>query len=127
MPKLLVPDSGELAILAGAGLAARDALAAVRLLGAAEIAFGVALLWFWRSNALLILNVVALVALGLGALVSTPAVFVAMKMCVVFRQLERMTAVRACVSARAKLRLRRRARGGPSPEHYWGYSSRASP
>jgi len=87
VPKLLVPDSGELAILAGAGLAARDALAAVRLLGAAEIAFGVALLWFWRSNALLILNVVALVALGLGALVSTPAVFVAMKMCLVFRQL----------------------------------------
>ncbi|HXI16239.1 MAG TPA: DoxX-like family protein, partial [Chloroflexota bacterium] len=57
VPKLLVPDSGELAILAGAGLAASASLAAVRLLGAAEIAFGVALPWLWRSHRLFILHI----------------------------------------------------------------------
>jgi hypothetical protein len=77
VPKLLVPDGGELAILAGAGLTPGSALVVLRLLGAAELAFAAALLWWWRSPILLLINVAALVVLGLGAAISAPEVYVA--------------------------------------------------
>ncbi len=79
VPKLLYPDTGELAILQGAGFtlaAARQVAAAV---GVGEILFG---LLFWllparRLRPVYWLNMLGLLVLGAGALFSQPAVFVA--------------------------------------------------
>jgi hypothetical protein len=77
VPKLLAPDSGEMAILAGAGLPPDVAAVVLRGVGVAEIAFGVALVWWWHARALLILNVALLAVLALGAAASAPGLFVA--------------------------------------------------
>ena len=47
------------------------------LVGVTEIFFGALLLWRWNWLFLLRLNIVLLVALGAGALLNQPAIFVA--------------------------------------------------
>ncbi|HUP44141.1 MAG TPA: DoxX-like family protein [Thermoanaerobaculia bacterium] len=74
VPKLLFPDSGELAITdAVAGGIARAPLL-VALLAAAEIAVGIALLLFGRSQRLVVLSTVAVVVMTLVAVVSMPVI-----------------------------------------------------
>jgi hypothetical protein len=60
VPKLLWPGTGELQIMRQTGLFKGREPAAVRLLGGAEIASGVALLGLWRARWLFVLNVLAL-------------------------------------------------------------------
>ncbi len=80
VPKLLFPDSGELAIVRGSGLLSSfpgAEMSAIRLIGVGEIVFGLLLLLLWRSRAVLMLNIGLLAALTLGALLSGAAVFIA--------------------------------------------------
>jgi hypothetical protein len=77
VPKLLVPDTGELEILRASGLFAGSEGAVVTAVGAGEIAFGLALLVFHRSKAILWVQIVALIALLAGAALSNPALLVA--------------------------------------------------
>ena len=73
VPKLLVRDSGELALtIATAG--ARYAAPLVAAAGIAEIAIGVALLLFPRSRALLAASAAAVVALTVAGIARTPAI-----------------------------------------------------
>lgn len=79
VPKLLFPDTGELAILQGAGFAAGAARWVAAAVGVGEILFG---LLFWllpaqRRRPVYWLHLVGLLVLGAGALFSQPAVFVA--------------------------------------------------
>ncbi len=79
VPKLLFPDTGELAILQGAGFSAGAAQQVAAGVGVGEILFG---LLFWllparRLRPVYWLHVVGLLVLGAGALFSQPAVFVA--------------------------------------------------
>lgn len=73
VPKLLFPDGGEAAILRATGLFPGREAAVLALVGLAELAFGLALLWRPHSRWLLHLNNAALVVLLLGALAGTPA------------------------------------------------------
>lgn len=79
VPKLLFPDTGELAILRGAGFSARAAHRAAAGVGVGEILFG--LLFFLlparRLRPVYWLHIAGLFGLGAGALFSQPAVFVA--------------------------------------------------
>ena len=77
VPKLLVPDSGELAILRASGLFAGAEPVVLVLVGLAEIAVGLLLLLAWRARALLWLIIGLLALLLVGALVSAPALVVA--------------------------------------------------
>ncbi|TPG72341.1 DoxX-like family protein [Hymenobacter nivis] len=79
VPKLLFQDTGELAILQGAGFSAAAAHRVAAAVGVAEILFG---LLFWllparRLRPVYWLHLVGLLVLGAGALFSQPAVFVA--------------------------------------------------
>ncbi|UYZ64559.1 DoxX-like family protein [Hymenobacter weizhouensis] len=79
VPKLLYPDTGELAILQGAGFSAATARLIAQGVGWAEIGFGL-LLWLLPVRYLrgaYWLNCLGLVVLGLGAVFSQPGVFVA--------------------------------------------------
>ncbi|MVN77905.1 hypothetical protein GO988_16360 [Hymenobacter sp. HMF4947] len=79
VPKLLFPDTGELAILQGAGFSASAAHWVAAGVGVGEILFG--LLFFLlparRLRLVYWLNMLGLLGLGAGALFSQPAVFVA--------------------------------------------------
>ena len=79
VPKLLFPDTGELAILQGAGFSAAAAHRVAAAVGVGEILFG--LLFFLlparRLRPVYWLHIVGLLVLGAGALFSQPAVFVA--------------------------------------------------
>jgi hypothetical protein len=79
VPKLLFPDTGELSILQGAGFSAGAAQWVAAGVGVGEILFG--LLFFLlparRLRPVYWLHLVGLLGLGVGALFSQPAVFVA--------------------------------------------------
>lgn len=77
VPKLLCPDTGEIAVLQSSHLFHGSELIVARLVGIGEIVFGVLLLWRWQSRFLLLLNVILLTVLGAGALLSQPRIFVA--------------------------------------------------
>lgn len=79
VPKLLFPDTGELAILQGAGFSMSAAHRVAAGVGVGEILFG---LLFWllpagRLRPVYWLHLLGLLVLGAGALFSQPAVFVA--------------------------------------------------
>lgn len=66
VPKWLRPDTGEIAILQKSLLAA-EAEEILKLLGSAEILFGLAFLVFWRSRSLFVANAIVLALLLAGA------------------------------------------------------------
>ncbi|QNP50759.1 DoxX-like family protein [Hymenobacter qilianensis] len=79
VPKLLYPDTGELSILQGAGFTPEAARYTASAVGVGEILFG---LLFWLLPTHLLrpvywLNMVGLLVLGMGAIFSQPAIFVA--------------------------------------------------
>ncbi|UOQ65471.1 DoxX-like family protein [Hymenobacter volaticus] len=79
VPKLLFPDTGELRILQGAGFSLTAAHRIATAVGVGEIVFGL-LFWLLPRRGLrlvYLLNMVGLLVLGAGALVSQPMVFVA--------------------------------------------------
>lgn len=73
VPKLLVRESGELALTIAA-VGARHAAAFVTAAGLGELAIGAALLLFRRSRALLAASSAAVVALTIAGVVRTPAI-----------------------------------------------------
>lgn len=77
VPKLLCPDSGELAILRGSGMFAGREPSVLALIGGAEIVGGLTLLWFLHARWPLLVMAAALLALLAGAAVSQPALLVA--------------------------------------------------
>jgi hypothetical protein len=76
-PKLLFRDTGELTLLQQSHLFSGFEPVVLSLVGLGEILFGGLLLWYWHSRRFLGLNIVLLVALGAGALLSQPRIFVA--------------------------------------------------
>jgi len=72
VPKLLLRHPDELALLARAGVSPAAAPALVRVLGAAEIAFGLALLVAWRSRPLLLATIALMLLATLGVAFSSP-------------------------------------------------------
>jgi len=77
VPKLLFRDTGELAIRQHSRIFSGFEGAVLNIAGVAEILFGLALLLFWRSRALLKGNIAAMFALAAGALFSQPGLFTA--------------------------------------------------
>ena len=77
VPKLLFRNTGELVLLQHSHLFPGREATILSLVGVAEIFFGALLLWRWNERFPLLLNIILLVALGAGALLSQPAVFVA--------------------------------------------------
>jgi hypothetical protein len=75
VPKLLYPDSGEFDILRSLGLFVGWERRILTIVGLLEIAFGFLLLICWHRTRLLLLNVLALVVLAIGAVVSQPSIF----------------------------------------------------
>ncbi len=75
-PKILFPDSGELAILQGAGIEGNTARYLLTAVGIGEIVFGSLFLSLNPKRWLHLLNIGALLFLGLGALGSNLGVFV---------------------------------------------------
>ena len=76
-PKLLFRDTGELTLLQQSHLFTGFEPVVLSLVGLGEIFFGGLLLWRWHSRRLLFLNIVLLIVLGAGALISQPHIFVA--------------------------------------------------
>ena len=72
VPKFLFPDSGELDLLRRTGIFGRASPVALRAMGVAEIAFAIALLAVWHSPRPLFANTIALLALTVGAIRSSP-------------------------------------------------------
>jgi len=77
VPKLLLPDPGELASVRATGLAPGQEPLLLVAVGLAELAFGLLLLGRWRDRRLLDLNNLILLALRVIALIGTPALAVA--------------------------------------------------
>jgi hypothetical protein len=76
VPKLLVNDSGELALTI-ATIGAPHAHAALLAAGIGEIAIGAALLVFRRSRALLLASAAGVLALTIAGIVNTPSIAIA--------------------------------------------------
>jgi len=76
-PKLLFPDSGELAIMKAAGILPGAEPVLLAAFGIGEILFGIAFLLPWFGKSLHILNLLLLSILGLGALLTQPEIFIA--------------------------------------------------
>lgn len=72
VPKLMFPHTGELAFMARVPFLAENAALWVQIAGILEIFFGLLFLWPRLSRPLHILNILALLALGAGALLSQP-------------------------------------------------------
>jgi hypothetical protein len=77
IPKLLFPESGEIAIWQQIGSFAGREQMMVSLVGTAQLLFGLSFLLFWRYPSLFVINIIALIALGMGVAVSQPALFAA--------------------------------------------------
>jgi hypothetical protein len=74
VPKLLLPETGELELLRGAGIARGFEANLLVLIGVGEIVFGVLLLVLQRSTKILWLMIAALIVLLVGAVVTNPMV-----------------------------------------------------
>jgi hypothetical protein len=77
IPKLLFPQSGEIAIWQQMGRFPGQEATLVTLIGTAQLLFALTFLLFWRAPALFVLNLIALLALGIGAAVTYPPIFTA--------------------------------------------------
>jgi hypothetical protein len=77
VPKLLFPAPGERAMLANTGLFPGHEDLAMRVIGAAEVLFGLAFVLLPRVRALHLVNIVGLLALAVGALVAEPEAYLA--------------------------------------------------
>src|SRR5258705_1504360 len=75
VPKLLCPDTGEVAIFQSTGLFRGFEPAVVTALGVGQVLIGVLLLIFRKSQAPLWINLVALGILGAAMLIFRPDVF----------------------------------------------------
>ncbi len=76
VPKLLFPDSGELAILQESGLFSGFEETPLVLIGILEIVFGVFFFLPLKKKALFYINIVLLFGLLVGAILSNPIIFV---------------------------------------------------
>src|SRR5690606_33680458 len=57
VPKILYPDTGELALLSGTGIVpAGDENALLTVMGGAEIFFGLLFFFLWRTKGIFIVN-----------------------------------------------------------------------
>jgi hypothetical protein len=72
VPKLLYRHPDELALLRDSGLSAAAAIRTVRIVGVAEVAYGLALLLLWRVRALFLPAVGAMLAITPGLLLNSP-------------------------------------------------------
>jgi hypothetical protein len=72
VPKLLVRQDDELALLRDAGLSAEDAVRAVAIVGVAEVVYAVALLALWRVRVLPLAAAAAMLAITPGLLIGSP-------------------------------------------------------
>ncbi|MEA2554658.1 MAG: hypothetical protein QOJ65_2834 [Fimbriimonadaceae bacterium] len=72
VPKLIARDPQESLPLIRLGLSPSHATSVVTIAGAAEIAAGLLTLLLWRTRKLLIAEAIAFLALGMGAVITTP-------------------------------------------------------
>ena len=77
VPKLLFRDTGELTLLQHTHLFPGIEPTILSIVGLGEILFGCLLVWHRHTRLLLALNILGLIALGAGALLSQPQVFAA--------------------------------------------------
>lgn len=77
VPKVLYQEAGELALLKGTGLLQGKEELFLYGLGAGQITFGLLFLIFSRSKWLHLINIVALISLGVGAVMSGGSIFAA--------------------------------------------------
>ena len=75
VPKLLFQNSGELDILRSSGLFSGHEPQILTAVGVVEVAFGLLHLLLWKRDGVFIAGIVVLLALAVGAAVSSPAVF----------------------------------------------------
>ncbi|MGA7672599.1 MAG: DoxX-like family protein [Nitrolancea sp.] len=75
VPKLLVADSGERDILRSSGLFPGWERRVLTMVGLLEIGFGILLVICWHRPRLFLVNVIALLVLASGALLSQPSLF----------------------------------------------------
>jgi hypothetical protein len=73
VPKLLLLDTDEQAMMAAAGVPSEFVPTAVRLFGLAEIVFAAFLLLTWQRRRALLLNIPLMVAATLGIVLTSPA------------------------------------------------------
>lgn len=78
VPKLMFPHTGELEIMATVPLLQANAALWVQIAGILEILFGLLFLWPHFSRPLHMVNILALLALGAGALFIQPLTFIAL-------------------------------------------------
>ncbi|MFA9456282.1 DoxX-like family protein [Halalkalibacter sp. AB-rgal2] len=71
VPKVLFQDAGELELLQGTGLFQGQEELFLYILGVLQIGFGLSFLWLGRYWWLHVINIVALICLGVGALTSS--------------------------------------------------------
>lgn len=72
VPKLLVRQEDELALLRDSGLSTDAAVRAVAIVGVAEVAYAIALLVLWRVRALPLIAAVAMLVITPGLLIGSP-------------------------------------------------------
>ncbi|MEX2670826.1 MAG: DoxX-like family protein [Phycisphaeraceae bacterium] len=77
VPKLVLQHEDELAMLRTSGLFDGREEAMLLAFGLGEVAFAVLLIALWRWRSLYIVTIVLLLALGLGALMTMPSIYVA--------------------------------------------------
>jgi hypothetical protein len=77
VPKLLLLDADEQALMAAAGIPAELVPSAVRLFGLAEIAFAAFLLLTWQRRRALLLNIPLMALATLGIVLTSPAFLIA--------------------------------------------------
>ena len=72
IPKLLSTHRDELAMFTRTGVSAQDALLVVRLLGSAELAFGLIMLLTWRHRWLFLVNIGLMILATIGIALTSP-------------------------------------------------------
>ncbi|GAE29589.1 DoxX-like family protein [Halalkalibacter hemicellulosilyticus] len=77
VPKILFQDAGELELLQGTGLFQGHEELFLYILGVLQIGFGLLFLWIGRKWWLHVINIVALICLGVGAIMSSAIVLAA--------------------------------------------------
>ncbi len=75
-PKLLYMETGELSMVSASGIFKGIEREAVYTIGAAEVIFGLAFIFFGRLRILHWLNISALIILGIGAAIVQPDIYI---------------------------------------------------